>query len=233
MFPDDEALRGALLPLGLHKGYGLLFAAELLAGVVGSGGTSNPATAHLDTIRNNMLSVVIDPASLVEGEWMEREFDTIVDYVTSSPPANPDEPVLVAGDPERMTMEKRLVEGIPVDPVTWDGILEAGELVGRRSSSPTASPVADEATAFLSPTPEPSVGRLARRRSRGPINESTMPRLPARPTHHGSNRFEPEIPRAPTAQLMTDSGSRSIDRGTRGTTSIPSRTRPSTGGTTP
>ena len=130
MFPDDEASRGALLPLGLHKGYGLLFAAELLAGVVGSGETMNPATEQLDTIRNNMLTVVIDPASLVERDWMEREFDTIVDYVTASPPANPDEPILVAGDPERMTMKQRLAVGIPVDPVTWEGILEAGEVVG-------------------------------------------------------------------------------------------------------
>ena len=142
MFPDDEALRGALLPLGLHKGYGLLFAAELLAGVVGGGGTSNPATAHLDTIRNNMLSVVVDPATLAEPDWMEREIDTIVDYVTSSPPANPDEPVLVAGDPERMTMEKRMAEGIPVDPVTWDGILEAGESIGLPRSE-TAALVSD------------------------------------------------------------------------------------------
>ena len=130
MFPDDEALRGALLPLGLHKGYGLMFAAELLAGVVGGGETMNPATEHLDTIRNNMLTVVIDPASLVGRDWMEREFDAIVDYVTSSPPANPGEPVLVAGDPERLTMKQRQAEGIPVDPVTWDGILEAGETVG-------------------------------------------------------------------------------------------------------
>ena len=29
---------------------------------------------------------------------MEREIDTLIDYVTSSPPANPDEPVLVPGD---------------------------------------------------------------------------------------------------------------------------------------
>ena len=130
MFPDDETLRGALLPLGLHKGYGLLFAAELLAGVIGGGETMNPATEHLDTIRNNMLTVVIDPASLVGRDWMEREFDAIVDYVTSSPPANPEEPVLVAGDPERTTMKQRLAEGIPVDPITWDGILEAGETVG-------------------------------------------------------------------------------------------------------
>ena len=130
MFPDDEAGRGALLPLALHKGYGLLFAAELLAGVVGDGGTSNPSTAHLDTIRNNMLTVVIDPSSLIEPDRMEREFDTIIDYVTSSPPANPQEPVLVAGDPERMTFAKRMADGIPVDPVTWDGILDAGEVVG-------------------------------------------------------------------------------------------------------
>ena len=130
MFPDDEALRGALLPLGLHKGYGLLFAAELLAGVIGGGETMNPATEHLDTIRNNMLTVVIDPVSLVGRDWMEREFDAIVDYVTSSPPANPGEPVLVAGDPERLTMKQRQEEGVPVDPVTWEGILEAGETVG-------------------------------------------------------------------------------------------------------
>ena len=130
MFPDDETERGALLPLALHKGYGLLFAAELLAGVVGAGGTSNPSTAHLDTIRNNMLTVVIDPSSLVEPDRMERELDTIIDYVTSSPPASPGEPVLVAGDPERMTLERRMADGIPVDPVTWDGILDAGELVG-------------------------------------------------------------------------------------------------------
>ena len=132
---------GALLPLGPHKGYGLLFAAELPAGVIGSGGTSNPVTAHLDTIRNNMLSLVIDPAALAEPDWMEREIDAIVDHVTSSSPADPDAPVLIAGDPERMTMEKRMVDGIPVAPVTWDGILEAGEAVGLPRS---------EAAAFVS-----------------------------------------------------------------------------------
>ena len=130
MFPDDEAERGAILPFGLHKGYCLLFAAELLAGVLGGGGTSNPETHQLDTICNHMLTVVIDPAALVDPEWMEREIDTLIDYVTSSPPANPDEPVLVPGDPERMALAKRMAEGVTVDPVTWDGILDAGEQVG-------------------------------------------------------------------------------------------------------
>ena len=29
-----------------------------------------------------------------------------------------------------MALEKRMAEGVPVDPVTWDGILDAGEQVG-------------------------------------------------------------------------------------------------------
>ena len=35
-------------------------------------------------------------------------------------------------------MEKRLAEGVPVDPVTWEGILEAGEQVGLPRSEATA-----------------------------------------------------------------------------------------------
>ena len=138
MFPDDEAERGAILPFGLHKGYCLLFAAELLAGVVAGGGTSNPETHRLDTICNNMLTVVLDPASLVEPAWMEREIDTLIDYVTSSPPASPGEPVLVPGDPERTALDERKAEGVPVDPTTWDGILAAGEQVGLPRSEAAA-----------------------------------------------------------------------------------------------
>ncbi len=138
MFPDDEEMRGAILPFGLHKGYCLLFAAELLAGVIAGGGTSNPATHRLDTICNHMLTVVIDPSSLVEPEWMEREIDALIDYVTSSPPANPGEPVLVPGDPERMALDERMADGIPVDEVTWEAILEAGVQVGLPRSEAAA-----------------------------------------------------------------------------------------------
>ena len=130
MFPADGEPHGAILPFGLHKGYCLLFAAELLAGVLSGGGASNPRTERLDTICNHMLTVVIDPASLVEPEWMEREIDSLREYVASSPPGNPDEPVLAPGDPERIALAQRTAEGIPVDPVTWNAILDAGELAG-------------------------------------------------------------------------------------------------------
>ena len=130
MFPAHGEPHGAILPFGLHKGYCLLFAAEMLAGVLSGGGASNPDTEGLDTICNHMLTVVIDPAALVEPEWMENEIDALREYVASSPPGDPDQPVLAPGDPERIALAKRSAEGIPVDPVTWDAILEAGELAG-------------------------------------------------------------------------------------------------------
>ena len=130
MFPADGEPHGAILPFGLHKGYCLLFAAEMLAGVLSGGGASSPAAERLDTICNHMLTVVIDPAALVEPEWMESEIDALREYVASSPPGDPDRPVLAPGDPERAAFAKRSAEGIPVDPVTWNAILEAGELAG-------------------------------------------------------------------------------------------------------
>ena len=36
----------------------------------------------------------------------------------------------MAGEPEREIKTKRLAEGIPVDPTTWQEILEAGKKFG-------------------------------------------------------------------------------------------------------
>ena len=130
MFPEPGAERGALLPFGLHKGYGLVCAAEMLAGVLGGGGTGHPANQTWGSIVNSMFVVVVDPERFVDRQWMEREIDQLRDYVVTSPPGNPDEPVLVAGDPERISRAQRLVEGIPVDDTTWSQILDAGEKVG-------------------------------------------------------------------------------------------------------
>jgi uncharacterized oxidoreductase len=36
-------------------------------------------------------------------------------YITASPPRNPEEPVLIPGDPERLTRAERLKNGVPID----------------------------------------------------------------------------------------------------------------------
>ncbi len=128
MFRDER--RGALLPIGEHKGYGLALAAELLAGVLSGGGTIQPAIPRKGLIVNNMLSILLDPGRFGDPEWMQAEIDAMVAYAKASPPANPDEPVLVAGEPERLAAARRREQGIPVDPTTWEEILDAGESVG-------------------------------------------------------------------------------------------------------
>jgi uncharacterized oxidoreductase len=40
-------------------------------------------------------------------------------YITASPPQHPDAPVLIPGDPERLTRAERIKNGVPVDDETW------------------------------------------------------------------------------------------------------------------
>jgi uncharacterized oxidoreductase len=121
---------GALRPFGGHKGYALAVVTELLAGALSGGPTIQPGNPRLGGVINNMLAVLIDPARLAGVDWLRREIDGFVDYVKASPPADPAEPVLVPGDPERIAREERSRTGIAVDATTWEEILQAAEKLG-------------------------------------------------------------------------------------------------------
>jgi hydroxycarboxylate dehydrogenase B len=121
---------GAIRAMGLHKGSGLAVVCELLAGALTGGGTIQPETPRDDSVINNMLTFIVDPSSLVTADYLRREIAAMVDYVKASPPADPAAPVLVAGEPERLTDAIRRRDGIPVDDITWEQILAAGESVG-------------------------------------------------------------------------------------------------------
>jgi uncharacterized oxidoreductase len=126
-----EDPKGALTSFGAHKGYGMALINELFAGVLSGGGTCRPETARdpVSTI-NCMLSVVIDPGRLVDRAFFNSEVDKTIAHVKASPPANPAEPVLVPGDPERATRADRGANGIDVDPETWSQIKDRAALFG-------------------------------------------------------------------------------------------------------
>ena len=129
---------GALLPFGEHKGFGLGFFCELLAGVLTGGGTIQPGNPRLGGIVNNMLTFVVDPGRLVEHDWMQREIDAVTQHVKASPPAAAGASVQLAGDPERARRAERSVHGIMLDETTWEEILAAGESVGLSRTSLSA-----------------------------------------------------------------------------------------------
>ena len=120
--------RGALLPLAEHKGYGLGFFCELLAGALTGGGTIQPETPRLGGVINNMLTFLVDPKRLVDHSWLEAEIDAVVGYMKESRPVGAE--VMVAGDPERKKIAERALSGIAVEDATWQELLWAGQEVG-------------------------------------------------------------------------------------------------------
>jgi uncharacterized oxidoreductase len=121
---------GAILPFGEHKGSGLALVCEILGGALSGGqAVKGPSDGKYNVI-NGMLSIVIDPDKLGTGENLAREVEAFVAWHTGSPPAPGVDKVRIAGEPERETKRKRLADGIPVDPTTWQEILAAGKKFG-------------------------------------------------------------------------------------------------------
>ncbi|MCA0242288.1 MAG: malate/lactate/ureidoglycolate dehydrogenase [Proteobacteria bacterium] len=126
MFRDPH---GALLPLGEHKGYGLAVACEILAGALAGGSTLHHAKPSPDSIINNMLSLIVDPARLGTAARLASEARAFADWVTASPPA-PGQRVLLPGDPERAWRRQRQADGIPIDATTWAQLGAAAAKLG-------------------------------------------------------------------------------------------------------
>jgi uncharacterized oxidoreductase len=117
--------RGALFTFGEHKGYALAFICEMLAGAVTGSGTMRPERIDNESVTNGFLLIVIDPGRIVDRSWLIDEIAAMTDYVTASPPRNAAEPVLIPGDPERLSRDRRIAEGVPIDDETWREIAEA------------------------------------------------------------------------------------------------------------
>ena len=77
-----------------------------------------------------MFTLLINPVKLVDIPWMQHEIEELTSFCKKSPPANPEQPVLIAGDPERFHEKKRKENGIPVDKTSWEQILEGSETLG-------------------------------------------------------------------------------------------------------
>lgn len=130
MFAAAEDDRGAILPFGDHKGYGMALACELFAAALTGGLSIHDGHPRRGGVVNNMLAVLFSPDAFGGGDGFRAEVEAIVRYVTASPPAPGVDAVLVAGDPERRMRAARGRDGIPLDPRTWTEIREAAVALG-------------------------------------------------------------------------------------------------------
>ncbi|MGQ9370158.1 Ldh family oxidoreductase [Azospirillum sp. ST 5-10] len=117
----DRALADKLLTplggsreLGGHKGYGLAAMVEVLSTVLA--GASFAPLRPDGAARNDVghFFLALDPHAFRDDGGFEADLDAVVEALRATAPVDPARPVLVAGDPEHRTRERRLREGVPV-----------------------------------------------------------------------------------------------------------------------
>jgi uncharacterized oxidoreductase len=77
-----------------------------------------------------MFAILIDPARLVDMDWLRTEIDETIAYVKSALPIDPDTPVIVAGDSERGLTAERSANGIDINKEAWREMMSAATRLG-------------------------------------------------------------------------------------------------------
>jgi hydroxycarboxylate dehydrogenase B len=134
--------QGALLPFGLHKGYGLMLACEILAGAMSGFGTIQPGTPRYGSIINNMFSIIIDPTRLGDIGSISTEIDHLIAYLKSAPTIDGGK-VVIAGEPEAVARKDRSTNGIALPAGTMADLELACEIskLGKNAISLLESPI--------------------------------------------------------------------------------------------
>lgn len=117
---DAEAAR-MLGPIGLYKGYGLAMMVEILCGVLtGMPFGRDIVRMYADPIdakrRLGHFFMAIDPGRFLDPALFRERLQDLIDRVRAEPAADPAQPVMVPGDPEKKMFAVRSAEGIPLSP---------------------------------------------------------------------------------------------------------------------
>lgn len=118
-----ERPEGGLTPLGgtpamsSHKGYGLAMMAQILGGTLGGSAFAarRAATRRPDEPDDvGHFFLALNPDAFRASGSFESDMDGLIDALHATAPADPEAPVLVAGEPEAAERERRRVAGIPI-----------------------------------------------------------------------------------------------------------------------
>ncbi len=126
-----EAPLGSILPMGgtqSYKGFGLGLVLDMFAGGLTGGKSSHPGATGAKG--NNIVFLALDPQRFAGLEALTTQSSSLCDYVRSTPRAENVAAILLPGDPERMVLEYRSIEGIPLEESQWQKLIEIATLMG-------------------------------------------------------------------------------------------------------
>ena len=121
-----EALKGFVLPIGNHKGYGLALAIDIISGVLTGAGFADGVKSLLQQWSEPQhvghAIVVIDPVRFMPWEMFAERMKQLRQSMRSVPPINPKEPVLTPWEREARIEGQRRQEGIPMAEETFQAL---------------------------------------------------------------------------------------------------------------
>jgi LDH2 family malate/lactate/ureidoglycolate dehydrogenase len=114
----NAGLKGFLLPVGGHKGYGLAVMIDLLAGLLSGAAylthvqawDKNPGAAQ----NLGHVFILIDTSRLQTREWLQEHMADFGAILRETPAADPASPVMAPGDREMATYARRKRDGVVV-----------------------------------------------------------------------------------------------------------------------
>ncbi len=129
----QAALKGLVMPLGGYKGSGLAIMVEILCAVL-SGGAMSTELGGIrikgQPMRVSQTYIAIDVARFMPPDEFRNRMDWLVERLKSAAPAKGYDEVLIAGEPEIRSEERRRREGIPIALGTWQSLLDTAARVG-------------------------------------------------------------------------------------------------------
>ena len=119
---------------GSHKGYGLAVMVDILSSVLtgswfGAHDLKTGKTGKHHMIGSFFLALDPDMFRDSRGDF-DADMAALVDFLKSTPPLDPDQPVMVAGEPERIAKAEREKAGIPVSDKLFEELRIAAESSG-------------------------------------------------------------------------------------------------------
>ncbi len=135
--PEQLYAGGTITPLGGrmagHKGYGLSLAAALL-GALAMVGDDEPTPAGNRASEpgwiGGVFTVAIDPNWFGGRDAYAALVGPVLDRADAAVPGHGVERVLVPGEPEAISRERRLRDGVAVPEATWGELAEASATLG-------------------------------------------------------------------------------------------------------
>ncbi len=128
-----EGLKGFVLPVGQHKGYGLAIALDILGGVLTGSGFATGVKSIIqqwdEPQHVGHFFIAIDPVRFLPWEDFCARLKALYAILRAAQRVDSETPILIPGEHEDRLEQKRRAEGIPIDDATLETLrgLTAGK----------------------------------------------------------------------------------------------------------